>query len=100
MKFALRSSRQPRPSAGRHIELSFLPIMRKRPGACPAQLSWRGLEDLVRGKVQEFIQEVLEAEVTEFLGGREKSQRKASVEGSRGVEREGGRFARVRREAG
>ena len=38
---------------------------------------------MVRGRVQEFIQEVLEEEVTEFLGGWAKSQRRASVEGGR-----------------
>ena len=42
---------------------------------------WETLEQMVRGKVQEFIQEILEDEVTEFLGGRAKSQRRASVEG-------------------
>ena len=39
--------------------------------------------EMVRGRVQEFIQEILEDEVTEFLGGRAKSQRRASVEGGR-----------------
>ena len=38
---------------------------------------------MVRGRVQEFIQEILEDEVTEFLGGRAKSQRRATVEGGR-----------------
>ena len=42
---------------------------------------WETLEQMVRGKVQEFIQEILEDEVTEFLGGRAKSQRRVSVEG-------------------
>ena len=42
---------------------------------------WETLEQMLRGKVQEFIQEILEDEVTEFLGGRAKSQRRASVEG-------------------
>ena len=42
---------------------------------------WETLEQMVRGRVQEFIQEILEDEVTEFLGGRAKSQRRASVEG-------------------
>ena len=36
---------------------------------------------MVRGKVREFLQEILEDEVTEFLGGRAKSQRKATVGG-------------------
>ena len=44
---------------------------------------WVTLEQMVRGMVQEFIQEILEDEVTEFLGGRAKSQRRASVEGGR-----------------
>jgi len=43
---------------------------------------WHWLERMVREKVQEFIQEILEDEVTGFLGGREKSQRKASVGGA------------------
>ena len=42
---------------------------------------WETLEQMVRGKVREFLQEILEDEVTEFLGGRAKSQRKATVEG-------------------
>lgn len=44
---------------------------------------WETLERMVRGRVQEFIQEILEDEVTEFLGGRAKSQRRATVEGGR-----------------
>ena len=43
----------------------------------PTDEVWQSLERMVRGKVQEFIQEILEDEVTRFLGGREKSQRKA-----------------------
>ena len=43
---------------------------------------WHWLERMVREKVQEFIQEILEDEVTRFLGGRGKSQRRASVEGA------------------
>ena len=43
---------------------------------------WQSLERMVRGKVQEFIQEILEDEVTRFLGGRERSQRRESVEGA------------------
>ena len=44
---------------------------------------WEALEQMVRGRIQEFIQEILEDEVTEFLGGRAKSQRRATVEGGR-----------------
>ncbi len=40
---------------------------------------WESLEGLVREKAQEFIQEILEEEVTEFLG-RRKSERKAAVD--------------------
>ena len=42
---------------------------------------WEMLEGMVRERVQEFIQQILEEEVTEFLGGRAKSQRRASVPG-------------------
>ena len=42
---------------------------------------WEMLEGTVRERVQEFIQQVLEEEMTEFLGGRAKSQRRASVPG-------------------
>jgi len=45
------------------------------------------LERMVREKVQEFIQEILEDEVTRFLGGRAKSQRRASVGAAGGVTR-------------
>ena len=40
---------------------------------------WETLEQMVRGRVQEFIQEILEDEVTEFLGGRAKLQRMPTV---------------------
>ena len=40
---------------------------------------WEGLEEAVREKAQEFIQQILEEEVTELLG-REKSERKAAVD--------------------
>jgi len=43
---------------------------------------WESLEQMVRGKVREFIQEILEDEVTEFLGGRARSQRRTSVAGN------------------
>ena len=46
-----------------------------------SELLWETLEKTIRGKVQEFIQEILEEEVTDFLGGRRKSQRKSSAEG-------------------
>ncbi len=40
---------------------------------------WKGLEGLVREKAQEFIQQILEEEVTELLG-RGKSERRAAVD--------------------
>jgi transposase-like protein len=42
-------------------------------------VTWETLERFVQGKAQEFIQEVLEAEVTELLG-RGKSERRALVD--------------------
>ena len=44
---------------------------------------WDHLEELVREKVQAFIQAILEEEVTELLG-REKSERKAAVDAAEG----------------
>lgn len=44
---------------------------------------WESLEGMVREKAQEFIQQILEEEVTELLG-REKSVRKPAVDGRAG----------------
>ena len=44
---------------------------------------WEGLERLVRQRAQDFIQEILEEEVTELLG-REKSKRREAVDASPG----------------
>ena len=41
-------------------------------------VTWETLEGYVRSKVQEWIQELLEAEVTELLG-RDKSERRAAA---------------------
>ena len=41
--------------------------------------TWDTLERMVREKAQEFIQHILEEEVTELLG-REKSERRAAVD--------------------
>ena len=46
-------------------------------------VTWDVLEEFVRAKVQGFIQELLEEEVTELLG-RGKSERRAVVDGSQG----------------
>jgi transposase-like protein len=49
------------------------------PGTKSSTPLWEGLEGLVREKAQEFIQQILEEEVTELLG-RGKSKRRAAVD--------------------
>ena len=44
---------------------------------------WETLEGMVREKVQEFIQQIMEEEVTELLG-REKSERRSTVDSAEG----------------
>jgi putative transposase len=51
--------------------------------AQPSRATYEVLEEMVRTKIQEYIQEVLEDEVETFLG-REKSERIKLVDGSRG----------------
>jgi len=48
-----------------------------------ARAQWETLEDWVRGNVQQYIQQLLEEEVTEFLG-RHKSQRRELVAARQG----------------
>ena len=48
-----------------------------------SRVEWEHLEEWLRGKVQGFIQGVLEEEVTEFLG-RSKSERRSAVDGKGG----------------
>jgi transposase-like protein len=52
-------------------------------GARESRVVWGGLEGWLRGKVQEFVQDVLEDEVTELLG-RGRSERRVAVDGQRG----------------
>jgi len=52
-------------------------------GSQPSRIVWDNLEEWVRRKVQEFIQSLLEEEVTELLG-RKKSERQKAVDGSPG----------------
>jgi putative transposase len=52
-------------------------------GRPPSRIVWDNLEEWVRSKVQEFIQSLLEEEVTELLG-RKKSERQNAVDGSAG----------------
>lgn len=49
----------------------------------PSRVCFEELESWLRGRMQELIQQVLEEEVTEFLG-REKSQRRVEVDGVSG----------------
>ena len=44
---------------------------------------WETLEGMVREKAQEFIQQIMEEEVTELLG-REKSERRSRVDAAAG----------------
>jgi transposase-like protein len=48
-------------------------------GSQTSRIVWDNLEEWVRRKVQEFIQSLLEEEVTELLG-REKSERRQAVD--------------------
>ena len=48
-------------------------------GMQPSRIVWDNLEEWVRRKVQEFIQSLLEEEVTELLG-RQKSERRQTID--------------------
>jgi putative transposase len=56
---------------------------RSTPGHASSSPCWDQLEEWARGKIQEFVQSLLEAEVTEFLG-RAKWQRRAAVDAATG----------------
>jgi transposase-like protein len=47
------------------------------------QAHWAALEEYARAKIQGWVQELLEEEMTEFLG-REKSERRAAVDAGEG----------------
>ena len=53
------------------------------PQGASSRPMWETLEGMVREKAQEFIQQIMEEEVTELLG-REKSERRAAVDPSPG----------------
>jgi len=57
-------------------------------------VTWETLEGYVRGKVQGFVQELLQEEVTELLG-RGKSQRRAAVDAPEGYRNGHGRPRRL-----
>ena len=50
----------------------------------PSRATYEVLEEMVRLKVQEYIQDILEEEVREFLG-RKKSERLKMVDGRRWI---------------
>ena len=60
---------------------------------------WESLEGAVREKAQEFIQQILEEEVTELLG-REKSERKAAVDAAPGYRNGYGKARRLAMSSG
>ena len=49
------------------------------PQGASSRPMWETLEGMVREKAQEFIQQIMEEEVTELLG-REKSERRRAVD--------------------
>ena len=49
------------------------------PQGASSRPMWETLEGMVREKAQEFIQQIMEEEVTELLG-REKSERRSTVD--------------------
>ncbi|MFQ5918112.1 MAG: IS256 family transposase [Candidatus Binatia bacterium] len=59
-----------------------------------SRVEWEHLEEWVRGKVQEFVQGILEEEVTEFLG-RRKSKRRGPIDSRLGYRNGYGRPRRL-----
>ena len=53
------------------------------PRGASSRPMWETLEGMVREKAQEFIQQIMEEEVTELLG-REKSERGSTVDSAEG----------------
>ena len=53
------------------------------PQGASSRPMWETLEGMVREKAQEFIQQIMEEEVTELLG-REKSERRSTVDSAEG----------------
>ncbi|MGH8511177.1 MAG: transposase, partial [Gammaproteobacteria bacterium] len=52
-------------------------------GVKKSSVVWENLEGWVRGRIQGYLQDLLEEEVTVFLG-REKSERRAEIDGPGG----------------
>lgn len=64
-----------------------------------SRVVWGNLEAMIRGRVQEFIQEILDQEVTEFLG-REKSERQKPIDGVMGYRNGHGKPRKLTTSAG
>ena len=60
---------------------------------------WETLEGMVREKAQEFIQQIMEEEVTELLG-REKSERRSTVDSAEGYRNGYGKARRLAMSSG
>ena len=69
------------------------------PGPESTAAMWDTLEGLVREKAQDFIQQILEEEVTELLG-RGKSERKADVDAKPGYRNGYGKTRRLAMSSG
>jgi len=63
------------------------------------QPHWEALEEYARAKIQGWVQELLEEEITEFLG-REKSERRAAVDAGEGYRNGYGKPRRISMMAG
>ena len=69
------------------------------PRGASSRPMWETLEGMVREKAQEFIQQIMEEEVTELLG-REKSERKAAVDAAPGYRNGYGKARRLSMSSG
>ena len=64
------------------------------PQGASSRPMWETLEGMVREKAQEFIQQIMEEEVTELLG-REKSERRSTVDSAEGYRNGYGKARRL-----
>ncbi len=69
------------------------------PQGASSRPMWETLEGMVREKAQEFIQQIMEEEVTELLG-REKSERRSTVDSAEGYRNGYGKLRRLAMSSG
>ena len=69
------------------------------PRGASSRPMWETLEGMVREKAQEFIQQIMEEEVTELLG-REKSERRSTVDSAEGYRNGYGKARRLAMSSG